>query len=141
MVVHKSIRDLFSEGSDQNPTLQQVASEKVTVRTLLVEPHQEILAAFTSRLPGQGMEDHPMVQSQLKNPFYGSLPFEIRDKIRAKAFTPAEERDARKWMRQFPEILIKEPDYSKAGQYEAPPGEDTGSSGLRRADPWPYDGS
>ncbi len=138
MVTHKSIRELFSGGTDQNPTLREVASEKVTERTLLVEPHHEVIAQFTARLPGGEMDPHPMVEAQMASPFFGSKPFEVRDKIRAGAYSPEEERQARKWMRQFP-ILIREPDYSKAGKFEHPPvPEDNGQFGIHRADPWPY---
>lgn len=139
MVTHKSIRELFSGGSDQNPTLRDIASDVVTERTLLVEPHHEVIAQFTARLPGQEMDSHPMVEAQMANPFFGSKPFEVRDKIRAKAFTPEEERQARKWLRQFRELLIEEPDHSKAGQFEHPPTpEDSGQFGIHRADPRPY---
>ena len=137
MVTHKSIRELFSGGTDQNPTLQEVASERVTERTLLVEPHAEVIAQFTARLPGQEMDPHPMVEARMKNAFYGCKPFEVRDKVRAGTYSPQEERLARQWLRQFP-ILIKEPDYSKAGQFEHPPTpEDQGQFGVHRADPWP----
>jgi hypothetical protein len=138
MVTHKSIRELFSGEGDQNPTLREVVSKSVTERTLLVEPHHEITSQFTARLPGENMDPHPMVQAQMGNPFFGSKPFEVRDKIRAGSYSPEEERQARKWLSRFP-ILIKEPDYSKAGQFEHPPTpEDHGQFGILRADPWPY---
>lgn len=137
MVTHKSIRELFSGNTDQNPTLREVASEKVTEITVLVEPHHEIISRFTSRLPGHEMDHHPMIESQMGNPFFGGKPFEVRDKIRAGVYSPEEERLARKWLRRF-SILIEEPDYNKEFENPPPP-EDQGQFGIHRADPWPYD--
>lgn len=134
----KSIRDLFSGPSTPNPTLRDLASERVAERTVVPSENQ----TFTARIPGDSVEDHPLVQSQLGNPFYGLSPLKVSRLLRAGKLTAQQERQARSWIDQYQKLSGETVFNGRNHDFEEPEVVgDGGQCGIRRADPYPFDGS
>ena len=60
--------------------------------------------AMTARLPGDSVEDHPLMASQVSNPFYGTSPLKVLLLLKAGKFTPTQERQARSYLDQYSKL-------------------------------------
>lgn len=125
------MRDLFSGGVDTNPTIQDVAASQFVEPDML--PPENPL--FTARLPGDA-DDHPLLEPQKNNPFYGISPLEVSRLLRAGKIPPELHRQANSWIDQYQKLEGQAVYNSRNQEFVEP--ELTGCSGLRRADPWPY---
>ena len=131
MPVVRKVRDLFVGGVDTNPTLQDLAASKVIEREMF-PPENPLM---TARLPGDA-DDHPMLEAQRNNPFYGTSPLKVSRLLRAGKIPANLQRQAQSWIDQF-QKLEGQAVYNGSNQEFVEP-EVTGTSGLRRADPWPF---
>jgi len=131
----KSIRDLFTKASIPPQTIREIANSSDSER---VDTAQENLG-FTARLPGDQVEDHPLIQSQLGNPFYGINPLKVSRLLREGKLSVDLERQARVWLDQY-QRLSGDVVYDRRNhEFEEPEiNGDGGQCGIRRADPWPY---
>lgn len=130
----KNLRDLFAGAPERELTLQDLAHEQVTERTVY-EPE---LPDFIARMPGDD-PNHPLVEAQLSNPFYGKNPLTVSREIREGKLHPQQERQARAWIDQYERLTGEKLYDGRNHEFEEP--ELTGESCLHRADPWPFDGT
>jgi len=135
MPVVKSIRDLFSGGQDNNPTLRDHASDRVTEQDRYVLPPQAPL--FTARMPGDP-DNHPLLDSQRSNPFYGISPQQVSTLLNAGMIQPEQERQARAWIDQYQKLTGEKLYDGRNHNFEEPEVTGENKCGLRRADPYPF---
>ena len=132
MTALKSIREMFSGGQDSNPTIQDLAKDHITEGEVL--PPENPM--FTARMPGDDLASHPLVQSQLNNPFYGINPQRVSTLLRAGKLTPAQERQARGWIDQYQKLTGETLYNGRNHDFEEPEVTGDNCCGLRRADPY-----
>ena len=129
----KSIRDLFSGGQDTNPTLRDHANDRVTEEERYVLPPQNPL--FTARMPGDP-DDHPLLESQRNNPFYGISPQKVSALLQAGRINPDQEHQARAWVDQYQKLTGETLYNGRNHNFEEPEVTGDNKCGLRRADSW-----
>ena len=136
MPVVKSIRDLFSGGHDTNPTLRDHANDRVSEDERYVLPPEAPL--FTARMPGDP-DDHPLLESQRNNPFYGISPQKVSKLLQEGMIAPEQERQARAWVDQYQKLTGETLYNGRNHNFEEPEVTGENKCGLRRADPWPFE--
>ena len=136
MPVVKSIRDLFSGGQDTNPTLRDHANDRVSEDERYVLPPEAPL--FTARMPGDP-DDHPLLEPQRNNPFYGISPQKVSKLLQEGMIAPEQERQARAWVDQYQKLTGETLYNGRNHNFEEPEVTGENKCGLRRADPWPFE--
>ena len=133
MPVIKSMHTLFSGGQDTNPTLHDLANDHIMEREML-PPENPLM---TARLPGDP-DDHPMIEAQKNNPFYGVNPLRVSRLLRAGKFNPDQEHQARAWINQYEKVTGETLYNGRNHDFVEPEVTGDNSCGIRRADPWPF---
>ena len=96
---HTRLRDLLFGTPSVNPSIREVASHAELGAVFEAEN-----PTFSARLPGDALETHPLVQSQLHNPFYGVSPLRVSRLLRAGKLDPEQEKQARGWLDQYQKL-------------------------------------
>ena len=93
---------------------------------------------MTARMPGDP-DDHPLLESQRSNPFYGISPQKVSKLLQEGMIVPEQERQARAWIDQYQKLTGETLYNSRNHNFEEPEVTGENTCGLRRADPWPFE--
>ena len=135
MPIVRNIRELFAGGQDNNPTLRDHAHDRVTEQERYALPPENPL--MTARMPGDP-EDHPLIEAQRDNPFYGINPQRVSALLHAGKLPPGQERQARAWIDQYQKLTGETLHNGRNHNFEEPEVTGYNQCGVRRADPWPF---